>query len=790
MLSNEIIVHDDKEAIDRIATIINEYLDVWKNISEIVNVLEKRWMKIKIISRTNSKVCRVYKLEIENQTIIDKKFDVLHFSRKMKWTFEFTLYAYSIFVVWIITHLMRKSFTRRDRVMINIRDLNKISEHDAYSMSLQSNILSKAQDCSYIFVMNCIIFFHQWRVTSSNKHKLIVITHREAKQWNVDVIRHRNTDAYVQRKMNNILRDYFWVKTYIDDVIVFSQTLYEHFDHLSQLFALFEKLNITLKAKKTYLEYLSISLLKQKIDSLRLITAENKLKTIVKLSFLKTLKDLKKYLDAIDWLKDYVVYYAQKAESLQERKTNLLKNDLIKKKSRKFFNLKILIENSSSVELDVYNQLQSNFSRTRWLTHYNRIRQLYVDVDVSKKEFEVIVYHLKKSVDEKFLKESLSKRNIKSILFLSKTLFSAKSRYWSTELKMTELIWTVKKIAHMIKFSKHSIIIYTNHEINSIITTIIKLITSSTDRLNMKLIRVFMYLSQFRLNIRHRSEKFNIISDALSRLSIERDNSAHEALNLNQDLKNFQSNMKCFESDQIYAYFITLVKMFEEFRIKMSENYQKKFKWKNILKMIQNLINKRESNNQKNTDIDFQLKNNLLYHFKNKKRLCISSNCEFNVFELAHDKNNHAKHNRVYSKLIDHVYILKLSRKIRQYIKHCSACELNQIKRHVIYDELILISFAKISFRILTMNFIMTLFEDMNAALIITCKTFKKMTIISEKFIWIAFEWAKALFDRLLIANWKISKRIISNRDSKFISDFWKILFSKLKIKLLMFTTY
>jgi hypothetical protein len=522
ILLNDIIVHDDKESIARIVAIINEYLNVWKNISKTVNVSEKRWMKIKTILEANSNACRVYKLETENQTMIDREFDALHVLNKMKWASESTFYAYSVFVIWTIIHFMKKSFTRRDKVVVDIRDLNKISKHDAYSMLLQSDILSKIQRCSYISIMNCTTFFHQWRVTISDRHKLIVVTHREAKQWNVDVMKHRNTKTYVQREMNNILRDYSWIKTYIDDVIVFSKTLKKHLNHLSQLFALFEKLNITLKTKKTYLDYLSISLLRQKVDSLDFITAKDKLKAIVKLSFFKTLRDLKKYLNAIDWLRDYVVYYAQKAESLQQRKTNLLKDESIKRKSRKFFSLKILIENSSSVELDVYNQLQSNFSRARWLTHYNRIRQLYVDVDVSKKEFEVIMYHLKKDVDEKFLKESLSKRDIESILFLSKTLFKTKSRYWSTELKMTKLIWTIRKIAHMIKSSKHSTIIYTDYEISSVITAIIKLITSSTNRLNMKLIRVFMYLSQFRLNIRHRSKKFNIISDALSRLSIKK----------------------------------------------------------------------------------------------------------------------------------------------------------------------------------------------------------------------------------------------------------------------------
>ncbi len=95
-----------------------------------------------------------------------------------------------------------------------------------------------------------------------------------------------------------------------------------------------------------------------------------------------------------------------------------------------------------------------------------------------------------------------------------------------------------------------------------------------------------------------------------------------------------------------------------------------------------------------------------------------------------------------------------------------------------------------ISFKTLAMNFISALSDSMNIALIVTCKAFKRMTIILEKFTWTAFNWAETLLDRLLIANWRISERIISDRDSKFISDFWRALFNKLKTKLLMFTAY
>jgi tRNA isopentenyl-2-thiomethyl-A-37 hydroxylase MiaE len=98
--------------------------------------------------------------------------------------------------------------------------------------------------------------------------------------------------------MNNLLRKYLSAKAYIDDVVVFSKTLNDHLEHFDKVFVLFQKMNITLKTIKTYLEYLTIALLDQKVDNLDLFTIENKLKTIAKMSFSKTLKDLKIYLNA------------------------------------------------------------------------------------------------------------------------------------------------------------------------------------------------------------------------------------------------------------------------------------------------------------------------------------------------------------------------------------------------------------------------------------------------------------------------------------------------------------
>ena len=174
------------------------------------------------------------------------------------------------------------------------------------------------------------------------------------------------------------------------------------------------------------------------------------------------------------------------------------------------------------------------------------------------------VYHRKNNPRVDHTKSS-EKKKIESVLFLFKVLTGAESRYWPIELKMAALVWTVRRIVHMIKFSRNPTIIYTNHGANPTIAAETKLSTTNIDKLNMKLIRASIYLSQFRLDVRHRSGKFNIIADALNRLS-----SKTPAKNNSLDI-----DAENPETDQVYVYASTLVEISTEFRKVLKEKYAK-----------------------------------------------------------------------------------------------------------------------------------------------------------------------------------------------------------------------
>lgn len=162
----------------------------------------------------------------------------------------------------------------------------------------------------------------------------------------------------------------------MNDIVIFSRTLKDHLKHLHVVFQLFSKKRVSISSKKSFIDYSSVILLDQKVDDFDLTISVEKLKTIISLDFSWTLHALNIYLNMIDWLRNYVSYYAQIVESLQRRKTelsvNLLKNNLnthwskINKRTFELIKLKVRF----------FQHFQNHFVREKVLTHFNSDRQL------------------------------------------------------------------------------------------------------------------------------------------------------------------------------------------------------------------------------------------------------------------------------------------------------------------------------------------------------------------------------------------------------------------------------
>ena len=667
-------------------------------------------------------------------------------------------------------------------------------------MSLQFDIIFVVAECKYINVFDVATFFYQWNVRVENKFKLTIISHREQEQFNVVVMNFKEFSTYVQRQIDVILRNHRkYSRIFIDDIVVYSQTLEDHVKHLHVIFDLLNSKNISLSSIKLFLNYFSIQLLKRKVDVFELITVAEKLETIAKLKFSKTLKDFEIYLNFIEWLRHYVSYFAQKSNVLQLRKTNLIRQISFNKDiSWKTYAICISLYNVTIAKLDFYEQIQKTFNRQNFLFHFIFIKMLYIDMNVFKSyEFNAMIYHTAVSYENLAI---INRIHVQSIMFLFKILIAVETRYWSTKLEIAILIWVIKKIKHMIKAVTKTTVIFIDHFASTSIVRQITLSFENTDKLNLRLIRAFVYLFQFDLDVRYKFDKTDIVLDTLFRL-LTIDSTKLSKSCIQRSLQMFSAESCIWKK----SFQISLIVMTNDFKKKLVSEYAADASWIKIIKTIKNFRkrleieskiseitrskNRSRYENERHTNMNFVLRDDLIYHRK-RQRLCISSFLNKKIFDLTHNKNQHFEINRCYARISESLYVSHLFKKLRQYISHCFDCQLNQIKRHKAYEEFLSIKSSAIFFHTISIDFIMTISKKMNTLLTIICKFFKRVIILIDRIIFSANQWVDFVLKRLQIVDWDISAAIISNRDFKFLSEFWRTLFKKLRVALLTSTTY
>ena len=120
-------------------------------------------------------------------------------------------------------------------------------------------------------------------------------------------------------------------------------------------------------------------------------------------------------------------------------------------------------------------------------------------------------------------------------------------------------VWVIKEIRHLIKSYNTGVIIQTDHAAildimqQSFITSI-----SFTIRIDIRLIRAFLFHRQIRLVVKHKPNKKHIILDAPSRLA-NANNSGHASAYSKLDV--------------LFVYYTTLVEIQPDLVSRILENY-------------------------------------------------------------------------------------------------------------------------------------------------------------------------------------------------------------------------
>lgn len=466
------------------------------------------------------------------------------------------------------------------------------------------------------------------------------------------------------------------------------------------LFEIFLHYNISIKPTKSFLNYPDVRLLGQRVNSLGLTTSDKKLKAIRFLAYPNTLGALEYYLGLTGYLRNYIHFYAQLAAPLQELKTLLLSHAPVASQQRRAYASKTKLGPPTPQELASFQSIQDTLSQPATLVHHDLEKILWIDLDVSKEfGFGAIIFH---TAANKTLPEGRwpSTISVQPVLFLSRLLTPAEKNYWPTELEIAGFVWVIKKVRHIIESSKAKVIIQTDHlSIIDILQQSSITSTTSTMRLNLRLVRASQFLQQFRLDVRHKPRKEYIIPNALSRLA---------------NATPTPTDPYYSELDALYIYNTTLIKIHPHLVSRILAGYDSDPWWARLHQQIRSnhdlgvnaaalpfilgfppatdadpyLAPRPESGEPTNLAEDFAAlkdpivdspapdKSKLLYHVNKLTgvhRLCVPPSVAPDILAIAHGEG-HPGFARCY-KIISRSWFVKgLTKLLRSFIRHCPQC--------------------------------------------------------------------------------------------------------------------
>jgi hypothetical protein len=761
--------------------------DIWTDTGEPVDIPEDRWMRIPLVADWQSKIkaqAKVYPLGDDDKEVVDETFGKMHPQGRLVWTHNHVPFSFPVFVVWRILNGVRKG-----RVIVDIRPLNRIVEKDAYPLPLQEDLLALLAKKPFISVMDATSFFYQWRVWPPDCRYLTVASHRGQETLTVAPMGYCNSVAYVQRQMDIELEPHkAYARIYVDDLFIFSDSLSDHVDHLNAVMSRLAKLRITLNPLKSYIGFPTVKLLGQKVNALGLAAAQDKLDAIASLEFPRTLKDLEIYLGLTGWLRRYVPNYSEVIKPLQERIASTGISRGGSATIQQGLASRTDLENPTQAELDAFEKLQAVFRKPSFLSHFDKSRQLYVDLDGSKRRgIGAMVYHSK--VEPGNAAQPPPRNLIEPIMFLSRHLNKAEQNYWPTELELAGLVWVLRKISHVVQSAEKPPIFFTDHSATVSIAKQTSLSTSSTEKLNLRLVRASEYIQRFNIQVYHKPGKQHVVPDALSRLPSSAKSTELSETNI-LDALHASVNTSVTQADEVvYNYAASLVEMSPEFRERPLQGYSADTRWSKIIETL-----KSNDESPVPAHLPYMLDDDLLYLVDNDttRRLCIPRALEREILKLAHDDNAHPGLQRTMEHL--HGFALyQTRRRVKKYIDHCQSCLENNTRRHKTYGSMQPILTSPIPFHTITIDFILglpTSFDGYDCVMSVTEKFTKRVTFIPGKTTWKAKDWARALLAHLAIGDWGIPRIILSDRDPKFLSELWTELFLLMHTKLLYSTAY
>src|SRR6202000_1019668 len=135
------------------------------------------------------------------------------------------------------------------RLCVDYRKLNEITIKNCYALPLMSELFDCLKNAKYYTRLDMADAYNQLRIAAGDEYKTAFRTRYEHFEYLVMPFGLTNAPASFQSYANDCLREFLdiFCIVYLDDVLVYSQTLEEHIAHVKRVLSHLREYGLTCK---------------------------------------------------------------------------------------------------------------------------------------------------------------------------------------------------------------------------------------------------------------------------------------------------------------------------------------------------------------------------------------------------------------------------------------------------------------------------------------------------------------------------------------------------------------
>jgi archaellum component FlaC len=360
------------------------------------------------------------------------------------------------------------------RMCVDYRALNKVTVKNKYPIPLIADLFDRLGSAKIYTKVDLQKGYYQVRIAEGDEPKTTCITRYGSYEWLVMPFGLTNAPATFCTLMNKIFYPYLdkFVVVYLDDIVIYSNTLEEHVEHLKIIFQVLRENELFIKKEKCSFAQEEVGFLGHIIGHGSLKMDGAKVKAINEWEHPTKVTELRSFLGLVNYYRRFIKGYSARAAPL----TDLLKKsqgwDWSVRSQKAFDELKAAVMKEPVLALPDFNK---NF-----------------EVQTDASDFAI---------------GGVLMQGGHPIAFESRKLNDAERRYTVQEKEMTAIIHCLRVWRHYL-LGSHFVI-----KTDNVATSYFQ----SQKKLSPKQARWQDFLAEFDYVMEYKPGKANVVADALSR---------------------------------------------------------------------------------------------------------------------------------------------------------------------------------------------------------------------------------------------------------------------------------